>query len=179
MFPGHIEGVMMNRSRTRKVLRTLFAATSLAAAGVCFAQATAQEIVYAKQAVPIREGKSGFANVVVTTKKNDKLTVLAREDKWLKVQLGDKQGYVFENAISDKKVGSGQGFGNAMAGGDSASGLDTSAAFKGLDENAEIYAKNKNMNPKVVDAMIARNTAIADADRVAFMKEGKVGSERK
>ena len=167
----------MNRSKGRKLLRAMFAATSLAVAGACFAQAAEQ--VWTKQAVDIREGKSGFSKIVVSAKKGDQLTVLAREGTWVKVQVGDKQGYVFQNALSEKKVGSSQSFGDMMAGGDSTSGMSTAAAGKGLDEMAEAYAKNKNMDPKVVDAMIARNTAITDAERVAFMRQGNVGAERK
>ena len=167
----------MNRSRGRKLLRAMFAATSLAVAGACFAQAAEQ--VWTKQAVDILEGKSGFSKVVVSAKKGEQLTVVGREGTWVKVQLGDKQGYVFQNALSEKKVGSGQSLGDMMAGGDSTSGMSTAAAGKGLDQMAEDYAKNKNMDPKVVDAMIARNTAITDAERVAFMRQGNVGAERK
>jgi uncharacterized protein YgiM (DUF1202 family) len=167
----------MNRSKGRKLLRAMFAATSLAVAGACFAQAAEQ--VWTKQAVDIREGKSGFSKIVVSAKKGDQLTVLAREGTWVKVQVGDKQGYVFQNALSEKKVGSGQSIGDMMAGGDSTSGMSAANATKGLDQIAEDYAKNKNMDPKVVDAMIARNTAITDAERVAFMRQGNVGAERK
>ena len=170
----------MKQSRGRKLLRSVFAAASLATAGLCFAQAAAApEHVWAKQAIVIREGKSGFANEVFTAKKGDQLTVLAREGPWLKVQLGDKQGYVFENAMSKKKVGAGQGLGDMMAGGDSTSGMNTAAAGKGLDKIAEDYAQNKNMDPKVVDAMIDRNKRITEAERQAFMAEGNVGAARK
>ena len=167
----------MNRSKGRKLLRTLFAAASLGAAGLCFAQAA--ESVWLKQATVIREGKSGFSTAVVTGKRNEQLTVLSREGPWLKVQLGDKQGYVFQNVVSPKPLGAMSGLGDAMAGGDSTSGMSTAAAGKGLDEMAEDYAKNKNMDPKVVDAMIARNTAISDAERQSFMAEGNVGAARK
>ncbi len=169
----------MNQTRVRKGLRAVFAAASLATAALCFAQTPATEEVWATQAVQIREGKSGFSTVVVSAKKGDKLTVLAREGPWLKVQLGDKQGYVFEKAISQKKIGAGQGLGDMMAGGDSTSGMSTAAAGKGLDQMAEDYAKNKNMDPKVVDVMIDRNKAITDAERQAFMSEGNVGAGRK
>jgi uncharacterized protein YgiM (DUF1202 family) len=167
----------MKQTRGRKLLRAVFAATSLAVAGACFAQAAEQ--LWTKQAVDIREGKSGFSKVVVSAKKGEQLTVLAREGSWVKVQRGDQQGYIFQNMLSDKKVGSGESMGDVMAGGDSTSGMSTSAAGKGLDKIAEDYAATKHMDPKVVDAMIARNTSISDADRVAFMKQGNVGAERK
>ncbi len=170
----------MNQTRVRKGLRTVFAAASLATAALCFAQgAPTTEQVWPKQDMHIREGKSGFSTVVVTAKKGQALTVLAREGSWLKVQLGDKQGYVFEKAISQKKIGAGQGLGDMMAGGDSTSGMSTAAAGKGLDQMAEDYAKNKNMDPKVVDVMIDRNKAITDAERQAFMSDGNVGAGQK
>ena len=167
----------MKQSRNRKLLRTLFAASALGVAGLCYAQAA--ESVWTKQNVDLREGKSGFSPVVVTAAKGSQLTVLAREGTWLKVQLGDKQGYVFQGATSPTKVGSGASMGDMMAGGDTTSGMSTASAAKGLDPIAEDYAKGKKLDPKVVDAMIDRNKAITDAERVAFMKEGNVGSERK
>jgi hypothetical protein len=167
---------MNHSTKGRKLLRTWFAATSLAAAGVCFAQAAGAEKVWVKQAtLPIRESKSGFSTIVANANKGDELTVLGREDKWVKVQLGDKQGYVFEAMISDKKVGAGPSMGNLMAGGDSTSGMTTGEAIKGLDPIAEKYAESKNLSPKLVDAMIDRNRAISEKDREAFQKEGKVG----
>ena len=169
----------MKQRKSQTMLRTMFATASLAVGGLCFAQAAATETVWTKQPVVIRDGKSGFATEVVKAKKGDQLTVLAREGPWLKVQLGDKQGYVFENVTSTKKVGAGQGLGDMMAGGDSTSGMNPAAAGKGLDQMANDYAKNKNMDPKVVDAMIDRNKAITEAERQAFMAEGNVGAARK
>jgi len=167
----------MNHTRSRKLLRAMFAATSLAVAGVCFAQAAEQ--LWTKQAVDIREGKSGFSKVVVSAKKGEQLTVIAREGAFVKVQRGDQQGYVFQNMLSDKKVGSGESLGDMMAGGDTTSGMSTAGAGKGLDKIAQDYATSKNMDPTVVDKMMARNTAITDEERVAFMKQGNVGAERK
>jgi hypothetical protein len=167
----------MNQRKSQTMLRTMFATASLAVGGLCFAQA-ASETVWAKQPIVIRDGKSGFAAEVTKARKGDQLTVLAREGPWLKIQIGDKQGYVSESVTSAKKVAGG-GFGDMMAGGDSTSGMNTSAAAKGLDKMAQDYATSKNMNPKVVDAMMDRNKAITEAERQAFMAEGNVGVARK
>lgn len=165
---------------SRAVLRSLALATALGAGAVCLAQSATGEEVWVKNAqVQIRDAKSGFAGVVATVKKGEKLTVVAREGQWVKVQAGDKQGYVFENVLSGTKVSGGSSLGDMMAGGDNTSGMSTSAAGKGLDATAEQYAQSKNLDPKVVDEMIARNTAITVAERESFMREGNVGAARK
>jgi hypothetical protein len=167
----------MKQSRGRKVLRALLTAAVVGVGGVALAQA-AEQVFVNRPALQIRETK-GPVGVVATAAKGDVLTVLAREDNWLKVRFGDKEGYVLANSISAKEVKKGPGIGNALAGGSDASDVQTGAAAKGLRPEAEDYAKAKNLDPKVVDKMMDRNKAITPAEWMAFAKEGNVGPERK
>jgi hypothetical protein len=166
----------MKQWRGRKALRALFTAAVVGIGGVALAQAAEEMFVKSSQ-VKIWQGK-GPVGLVATAKQNDKLTVLAREGNWLKVQYGDKQGYVMESAVSPKQVG-GAGIGNALAGGSDTSGMDTSLAGRGLRPEANDYAKAKNLNPAIVDQMIERNRAITLEEWQAFQKAGNVGAERK
>src|SRR5688572_14919796 len=148
----------MERSRNRKLLRALFTAAVMGVGGAALAQA-AEQLYVNRAALPIREGKGGAYNAVATAKQGDALTVIAREDNWIKVQFGDKQGYVNANSLSAKQI-KGSGFGSALAGGADAGGLEAGAAGKGLLPDAEKYASSKGMNAKVVDDMIDRNNAV-------------------
>lgn len=167
----------MKQSNGRTALRALLTAAVIGVGGVALAQAAEEVYVKAAQ-VKIWQGK-GPVGLVATAKRNDKLTVLGREDKWMKVQYGDKQGYVMETAISPKQVQGGPGIGDALAGGSDTSGLDTGLASRGLRPEARDYAKAKNLDPAVVDRMIARNSAITYDEWAAFQKAGNVGAERK
>ena len=167
----------MKRWKNGKALRALFAAAVVGVGGVCLAQA-AEQLFVNRSALPIREGKGGAYNTVATAKQGDQLTVIAREDNWIKVQFGDKQGYVLANALSAKQIKGGGGMRNALAGGSDAGGLDAGAAGKGLTPEAEGYAKTKGMDPKVVDQMIDRNNAVPLPEWESFQREGNVGANR-
>ena len=167
----------MKHWRGRKALRGLFAAAVVCVGGVTLAQA-AEQLFVNRPALPIREGKGGAYNAVATAKQGEALTVIAREDNWIKVQYGDKQGYVMANSLSAKQI-KGSGFGSALAGGADAGGLEAGAAGKGLLDDAKDYAKSKGMDPAVVDRMIERNNAVSIAEWDAFQKAGNVGTNRK
>ena len=167
----------MKQSRGRKLLRALFSAAVVGVGGVALAQA-AEQVFVNRPALQIRETK-GPVGVVATAKKGDALTVIAREGNWLKVRLGDKEGYVMANSISAKQVKGGPGAGDLLAGGSQADEASAAAAAKGLRPEARDYAKAKNLDPKIVDQMMERNTAITAAEWTAFAREGNVGPERK
>ncbi|HEV2295411.1 MAG TPA: hypothetical protein VGR35_16290 [Tepidisphaeraceae bacterium] len=159
------------------MLRALFTAGVVGIGGIALAQAAEEVWVKSSQA-KIWQGK-GPVGLVATAKKGEKLTIMAREDKWMKVQYEDKQGYVMETAVSPKKIGSGAGAGDMLAGGSDTSGMDTSLAGRGLREEAMKYADAKNLDPKVVEQMMERNRAITFDEWTAFQKAGKVGPEGK
>jgi hypothetical protein len=125
----------------------------------------------------LRASPSVAGNVVATAKQGQQLQVIAREGTWVKVKVGQVEGYVSQNSLSDKKVSGGGGLA-AFAGGPDTSGATASAGVKGLDDMAEKYAAAKGLDPKRVDAMIARTEAITPEELAAFMREGKVGADK-
>jgi hypothetical protein len=52
--------------------------------------------------------------------------------------------------------------------------MNVAAAGKGLEDQAEKIAKQKNQDPQLVERMIAERTA-AGAEWDQFMKDGNVG----
>lgn len=146
---------------------------ALAVASVAMG-ALAEDVWVNRPSLDIREGKGAAYPVVTTAVKGDKLTILAREEKWLKVSFNAKQGYVFENSISPKEVAKEKM--SAMAGGPSA--LSTDAAAKGLDTKVEQFASSKGMSKAGLEQMIAMKKSITGKDFEQFTAEGKVGGRK-
>ncbi|MGH7177254.1 MAG: SH3 domain-containing protein [Tepidisphaeraceae bacterium] len=149
---------------------------ALAVCGVS-AWALAEDVWVQRVSLPIRSGKGAAYEAVTEAKKGDKLTVLAHEDKWLKVSLNGKIGYVYESAISTREVAP-QGARIAV-GKSGADPLAAEAAGKGLEPDAVIYASAHNMSSSALTSMIAMRNAVTGVQWVAFEKEGNVGLNRK
>jgi hypothetical protein len=149
------------------------------AIGLIFCGAVAGEEVWVKRvSLPIREGKGAAFATVATAVKGQKLHVIERDGKWLKVQLDEKQGYVYEDSISPREVRAGGDELRAALGGSDTSPLAADAAAKGLQPEAEVYAKSKNLNPASLEQMIARRKALTGEQWMTFVSEGKVGPAR-
>ena len=161
-------------NRTTKPL-----AVAVVAAIAALATVAAAEDVWTKaNATPVRAGKGALYKEVASAAKGTKLTVLAREGKWLKVGFTDKagkavEGWVFEDAISATRVGG--DLAGALAGRTDTSDPAASAAGRGLSERAEQYASAKNMDPRVIDNLIALRNSITPEEWERFTAEGKVG----
>ena len=86
--------------------------------------------------------------VVATPPQAWELTVIDREGKWIKVQDGTQQGYVFENSVSAKQV---SGDNNLLANVCADSDMKTDAAAKGLlDDQTKAYAQQKSLDPSLL-----------------------------
>jgi uncharacterized protein YgiM (DUF1202 family) len=137
--------------------------------------ASAEEVWVKSESAEIRSGKAAVFPVLVTAKKGDQLTVLAREGKWIKVKVGDKDGYVYETALSTTKVGSGGNLLSALGAG--GADMTTASAAKGLDKSAETYAASKNLDPRPLQALVDSAKAIDPKEWQAFTAAGKVGPD--
>lgn len=144
--------------------------TVLFTAAIC-GSAMAEDVWVERHKLDIREGKGAAYGVVVTAGKGDKLTVVERDGKWVKVQFNGKEGYVFEESISAKAVGKPSN----VFGDNSAAALSADAAAKGLQPEAEDYRKKHNYSTDAVDKMIAMRKAITGKEFEQFTVEGKVG----
>ena len=160
----------------RKLARSLLLAVVASGTGVCLAQVI-EEVWVNRPQVQIRSGKGAAFPVVATAAKGSKLQVVAKEDRWLKVQFNGAEGYVLADAISSREVKGGGGLG-ALASGPDSSGATAGAAGKGLQPEAEAYASSKGMDPKIVDLMIERRRAISGEEWAAFTKAGQVGPDK-
>src|SRR5687768_3633554 len=164
--------------KTKLGRRLATAAFALAIAGGT-AVALAEEVWVKRPELDVRHAPSAAGNVVATVKKGQRLEVIGREGAWVKVKVGDVEGYVSQNSLSEKKVGGGGGINlSAVAGGPDTSGATASAGAKGLDDMAEKYAAAKGMDPKRVDEMIARTKSITADELAAFTREGQVGPDK-
>lgn len=153
--------------------RALLAATIVS--GVLVGSALAEEVWVKSESAEIRSGKAAVFPVLATGKKGDQLTVLAREGKWIKVKLGDKEGYVYETALSTSKVGSGGNLlSNLGAGG---TDMTSASAAKGLEPSAETYASSRHLDPKPLQTMVDSAKTIDPKEWQAFTAAGKVGPD--
>src|SRR5205085_2925208 len=99
--------------------------------------------------------------------------VIERDGKWIKVKAGDKEGYVYETAVSASKVNAG---GNLLQGaGFSGSDMTTASAAKGLDKDTEAYASSKGLSPKPLQNLVDASKKISPKEWETFAAEGKVG----
>lgn len=161
----------MRSPRRKYPILLAWLAAALAAGAV-----VADDVWIQSEKVDIRAGKGAVYPVVATAQKGAQLAVIAREGKWLKVQAGDQTGYVYETATSASKV---DGGGNLLANVDngSASNLSSGAAAKGLTEDADHYAHDKNMDPALMNRLIDFRKHIDPKDWEKFTTEGKIGPD--
>jgi uncharacterized protein YraI len=161
----------MRRGKRKLVMICAWTAAALAGGAVL-----AEDVWVQSESVDIRAGKGAVYPVVATASKGAKLSVIAHEGKWLQVQAGDKPGYVFETAISASKV---DGGGNLLANMEpsDSTNMSSGAAAKGLTEDADQYARSKNMDPKAMNRLIDYRKKIDPKDWEKFTAEGKVGPD--
>jgi len=109
--------------------------------------------------------------------KDGRLAVVERQaDGWLKVSVNGQDGYVKESALKprDPSIVSGLSAGaNAMTG--QTSDVGATAAGRGINDDAAVYAESKGLSTAAVDQMIANRNRVAGDRWVQFTKEGKVG----
>ncbi|MCY2954384.1 MAG: SH3 domain-containing protein [Planctomycetota bacterium] len=161
-----------NRRRTIALAAGLLAGT-LAAGAVL-----AEDVWVKSESAEIRSGKGAVFPLVAKAEKGAQLTVISREPKgWIKVKVGDKEGYVYENSISPQQVKGGGNLFSAMGAGVEASNLSAGAAGKGLEPQAEDYAKGKRLDPGPMNWLIAFRKKIVPKEWAAFTAEGKVGPD--
>ena len=121
----------------------------------------------------IVEKKRAVAKTVATVDRNAALNVIAQEGKWYKVEVGGKQGYVFESAVATQP-GSGGGKGVALSSvkGGKIPELETAAAVKGLGEGARQYASAGHLRTDGLEEMIRRRDALTGTEFEQFLAQG-------
>jgi hypothetical protein len=163
----------MKRTRATVVGAALTAAVALgaAAAAVVYVNAERLDVVDKKRSV---------AKTVVTVDRNAPLNVIAKEGNWYKVETGGKQGYVFANAVSDKPGQGGKNAGVSLSAvnGGPVPKLESAAAVKGLNANAQKYASTNGLNTSGLREVQRRREAISGDEFERFLRQGKLGVAR-
>ncbi len=168
-------------SKLKRHAKVLLAAV-IAAGTLTAAVGLAEDVWINAQNVEIRSGKGAIYPVIASAPKGTKLTVLAHEGKWFKVQAKDQQGnmqegYVFESAVSTDEVGGGGNLLANMGAGANASDMSTGAAGKGLNEEAEDYSHGKNMDSGPMNRLVDFRKHLDPKLWEKFTAEGKVGPD--
>lgn len=133
------------------------------------------EDLHVKQASAVlRAGKGAAYDEVATLKKGAKVTVIAREGKWLKVSADGRTGYLFEAAVADSKSGDTGGLSKLLGGAAGASEASSAEAGKGLGESIA-WARANRMSPRGLERMIAIRKTVTGQDWESFTEEGRVG----
>ncbi len=155
-------------SKSRKMPRLMVLAV---VAGLTAVTVAEQAIV--KSEVNIKADKNPFADAVETVPSDTQLQVLSHDGDWLKVRTpSGKEGYISEADLPPKAdLASIQGTGGS-------SGPSNDAALRGLQDDAEHYAKGHNYSTAGVEQMIAWGRSISDNDLKAFADAGHVGPKK-
>jgi len=155
----------------------VWVAAALAVASIAAtAWAAAARTEYLRRKAKIRSDKRASASAVVELKRGTAVRVIRKSGAWRLVQVGAQQGWVHRSRLSrtqPKNLGADDSVAVADA---RATGIGASGALRGLSEEAERYAANKNVSPQArlwVEKMIGYRVEPAALDR--FAQAGKVG----
>jgi uncharacterized protein YgiM (DUF1202 family) len=157
--------------------RSIGIATFAAVMAFAAALAVAEDLYVQPEHAEMREGPGRLFDVTGTINKNSKVGVIERtDDGWIKIQTPDgKQGYVFQKQLGANPAAAPGPFAFNVTSDAEASNMGTAAAGKGLEPEAESYAKNKNYSKANLDKVIAMNKAVKGKDWMQFCQTGKVG----
>jgi hypothetical protein len=159
----------------KKRIRVLLAAAVL---GVGSGLVFGGDLFVQPERLDVREGPGLLFDPVESVTKSAKLQELERtDDGWIKVQTpSGKQGYVFKGSVGDKPPSGGSSMtAMNMTSDAEAAQMSTGAAAKGLEPEAEKYARNKNYSKAALDAVVALNKGVKGSTWMQFCKDGQVG----
>jgi hypothetical protein len=125
--------------------------------------------------------KGSMFGTVATLKDGDTLQVVEKQnDGWLRVSVGDKEGFIKETALAPPKGG---GFGEAFKGMNigrtEAADPSASMAARGIDEGTAYYVTTKNLPTDGLDEMLAAREAVVGQRFQQFITDGNVGPSSK
>lgn len=160
----------MNRpNRRHRHTRALVAVALLGVSAAAFAE----DVTVKLPTATILSAKTARSAKVAQLSQGAKLQVLGREGSWLKVKVGEKEGYVHENAVSASGGGEGlSGVGKMLGSASGASSATSAEAGRGAGESQQ-WAMSKNMNANGLQRMIAIRNAVNDADWQRFAGDDK------
>jgi hypothetical protein len=139
--------------------------------------AIAETVVVHSESVVVRSGKGSMYPPVGEVQKNGSLEVLERQaGGWLKVKVGEKEGFVREDSLKPRNPGMLSGAASAL---NTVSGNNPDAgavaAGRGIQDDAITYATQHGYNTEALKAMIESRDRVAGQRWIQFTTEGKVG----
>jgi len=160
---------LLNKVRARRAL-PLAAGLAL---GATLGMAAAAVVYVAADRLDIVEKKRAVAKVVTTVERNASLNVLAKEGAWYKVEVGGKQGYAYERAVSSSPGSKrGQGIALSKVRPEQVGELENAAAVRGIDPAAERYASSKGLSTEGLEQLFQDRQAVTSAEFDRFLAEG-------
>jgi hypothetical protein len=143
------------------------AALGAAAAAVLYVNVDRLDVVDKKRAV---------AKTVATVDRATQLTVIAKEGRWYKVEVGGKQGYVAETVVSTSPQGKkGQTVALGAIKDGPAPAIESAAAVRGVTPGAAQYASGKGYRTDGLLLLQRRRDAITPTEFDKFLAEGGLG----
>lgn len=139
----------------------------------------------------VREGKGSIYKPVATLHRGDVVNVVGRDDKnsrWLKVDVGGKTGWVYEDTLESRALASGGGRAGMLDASATPSANTAAASSVGLvSETGEVtlrgegwdsraFAQKNGLNASGVQGLMSTRQALTPQQVDAFMSQGKVGS---
>ncbi|HSU66690.1 MAG TPA: SH3 domain-containing protein [Tepidisphaeraceae bacterium] len=165
------------KSARKRVCAALLSAVVCSTAAVV----VAEDLYVQPNRLDVREGPGLLFDPVDSVTKSTKVTVLERtDDGWIKIHTpAGKEGYVFQKELAAKPPAAPGPFAGLNVTSDAeASQMGTAAASKGLEPEAETYAKNKSYSKVNLDKVIAMNKAVKGKEWMQFCKDGQVGPSK-
>jgi len=141
--------------------------------------AMAEEVVVKLPTAKVLTGKNQTYPVVAALQQGDKLQVLAHEGPWLKVKIGDKEGYIGQNSVAAPGGGNiFSGAGKLVSSASGSKGASDAAAGQGVGEALK-FAQSKNYSTAGLDRMIALSATVTPPEWEQFTTQGQVGPGKK
>jgi hypothetical protein len=161
----------MNELRKRRRWAAV-AATVVCVAGAGIA--IGEDVWVDRPVAPIRSGTGSIWPIVAEAKKGDKLTVLERKDKWLHVQIGDKDGWLYDDELSAREVAP-----EAVATADQTQSGGAASANAGKGFLPADYALKKGYTEEPLKTLETNIASVISPDGLEkFMTDGKVGDAK-
>lgn len=158
-----IQYVTTNRLHRGVIAAVIAGATAFAVA----------EQVTVHRDIDVVADKNPLADTVETVPTDTKLDVVNRDGSWVRVRTpAGKEGYVTADDVAGVTSLSG------ATGNTNVNGLNVTAASKGLKDDAEKYARQKNLKTDGVNTMYAWGDSVSKKDLRDFAKAGHVGNSK-